>query len=459
MNCITSTLRAALSLTVMCLLTAGIMPAAIGAVTTHASDPSATEPESPRLRALSAALHEGQAAALDAFWKEVDQSHSPLIESIPGHPDDELFTFLWRAEPNQTALNVMFNGWLPFQKNMGYDSFTRLGDSNLWYTSYVLPRTSHLRYELISPKGWQPTADRVAYFTRDGVEYEAFRDPLNPQIANWNNSVRSYTQGSAATTSPYLQKHVETPAGRLETLPIESKILGNNRVLRVYLPPAYATGKTSYSLLLAYDGNQYTEAVPTPAILDNMIAARVIPPAVAVFLESPDRDVEFAPNDAFQQFVATELLPLLRKHYRISKDPRRNAVLGSSYGGLAATYTAFVHPDLFGNVISQSGSYSWFPRPSDAATTPPFRGVEPDSGWLIERIAEAPRKQIRFYLDAGIWEGNTMLFANRMLRSVLAGKGYDVVYNESDGMHSSYYWMLRLPDGLRATLGKSLRQR
>jgi enterochelin esterase-like enzyme len=42
-----------------------------------------------------------------------------------------------------------------------------------------------------------------------------------------------------------------------------------------------------------------------------------------------------------------------------------------------------------------------------------------------------------------------------MLRSVLAGKGYDVVYNESDGMHSSYYWMLRLPDGLQATLGKS----
>jgi hypothetical protein len=32
-------------------------------------------------------------------------------------------------------------------------------------------------------------------------------------------------------------------------------------------------------------------------------------------------------------------------------------------------------------------------------------GVEPDSGWLLKRIATAPRQRIRFYLDAGTWEG------------------------------------------------------
>ena len=63
----------------------------------------------------------------------------------------------------------------------------------------------------------QPAADRVAYFTKDGVEYEAFRDPLNPQVVNWNNSARSYAQGHAATISPYLRKHDETPAGSVST--------------------------------------------------------------------------------------------------------------------------------------------------------------------------------------------------------------------------------------------------
>ena len=66
-------------------------------------------------------------------------------------------------------------------------------------------------------------------------------------------------------------------------------------------------------------------------------------------------------------------------------------------------------------------------------------GIEPDSGWLLKRIAEAPRQRIRFYLDAGTWEGKMALFSNRMLRSILAGKGYDVVYNESDGTHSAYF--------------------
>src|SRR5581483_672700 len=120
---------------------------------------------------------------------EVDKTHSPLVETLPGQPDKELFTFLWRARPDQTALNVMFNDWLPLHKTPGWDSFTRLGNSNVWYTSYLLPRTVHIRYELISPRGWQPAADRVAEFTLDGIEYEAFCDPLNPRLANWNNSV------------------------------------------------------------------------------------------------------------------------------------------------------------------------------------------------------------------------------------------------------------------------------
>jgi enterochelin esterase family protein len=147
-------------------------------------------------------------------------------------------------------------------------------------------------------------------------------------------------------------------------------------------------------------------------------------------------------------------MPQIRAHYRVSRDPRRNAVLGSSYGGLAATYTAFNYPNVFGNVISQSGSYGWSP---EAAAAPPAtqlgRGINPDSGWLTRRIAEAPRFNVRFYLDAGTWEGSNMIASNRMLRSVLIGKGCDVTYRESPGTHSAYYWMLRLPDGLQKTLG------
>jgi enterochelin esterase family protein len=257
----------------------------------------------------------------------------------------------------------------------------------------------------------------------------------------------------------YLKKRGDVPAGVLESLDVTSKVLGDKRTVRVYLPPGYARGKNDYGLLLAYDGNQYTLAVPTPMILDNMIAAKAIPPVIAVFMESPDRDVEFPPNDEFQKFVGTELIPQVRAHYRISRDPSRNAVLGSSYGGLAAVYTGFVHPELFGNVISQSGSFAWAPPSADAQTAaqapPPFRGTSADSGYLIKRVAEAPREKLRFYLDAGLWEGGGMLSSNRLMRAVLVGKGYEVTYREEPGTHSSYYWMLRLPEGLAAAFSRT----
>jgi enterochelin esterase-like enzyme len=177
---------------------------------------------------------------------------------------------------------------------------------------------------------------------------------------------------------------------------------------------------------------------------------------VAVFLESPDRDVEFPPNDDFQKYVGTELIPELRRHYRLSHDPRKNMVMGASYGGLAATYTAFEHPDIFGKVLSQSGSYGWAPSPggesfgriAGAGNASLGRIPSADSAWLIRQIAEAPRKPIRFYLDAGLWEGGGMVSSNRLMRSVLVGKGYDVKYREAPGTHHAYYWMLRLPDAL-----------
>jgi enterochelin esterase family protein len=420
------------------------------------ADTPLPDPESPRLRALAAALDAHDSNALDAFWKAVEKEGTPLIEEVPGHPDDVRFTFLWRTDPGQVALNVRFNGWFPLHTPRGFDTFTQLRESTVWYTSYVLDRTAHLRYELIAPKGWHAAPDRATYFTMDGVEYETFHDPLNPRLSHWNNVAVSYAEGPDAKTSVYLEKRAGTPTGTMETLDVESRILGNRRTLRIYLPPGHRKGARDYGLLLVYDGNQYTQSIPVPTILDNMIAARVIRPVIAVFLESPDRDHEFPPNDAFQQFVGDELLPQLRSHYRFSRDPRRNAVLGSSYGGLAATYTAFEHPKVFGNVISQSGSYGWSPEvaPAAPAQAQIGRSPNPDSGWLARRIAEAPPLAARFYLDAGTWEGANMIAWNRMLRSVLVGKGCEVTYRESPGTHSAYYWMLRLPNGLQETLGK-----
>ena len=136
------TLRSVLNLAVMCLLAWGIMPIATSSAAAGDGASPTSEPQSPRLRALAATLAAGNPTALNAFWNEIDKTHSPLVETLPRHPDKELFTFIWRAQPDQAALNVMFNDWLPPRKATGFDLFTRLGSSNVWYTSYLLPRTA-----------------------------------------------------------------------------------------------------------------------------------------------------------------------------------------------------------------------------------------------------------------------------------------------------------------------------
>ena len=69
----------------------------------------------------------------------------------------------------------------------------------------------------------------------------------------------------------------------------------------------------------------------------------------AVIIGNPDpaaRSRELPCYPPFATFLATELLPWVRKNYRVATDPARVTIGGSSYGGLAASYAALAHPDL-----------------------------------------------------------------------------------------------------------------
>jgi enterochelin esterase family protein len=109
---------------------------------------------------------------------------------------------------------------------------------------------------------------------------------------------------------------------------------------------------------------------------------------------------------------------------------------------LTAAFAALRRPDLFGNVLSQSGSFWW------SAT---------DSEWLTRQYVHAANVQVRFYLEAGLLEnrpapgreGASLLLANRHLRDVLEAKGYAVHYSEFMGGHDFACWRGTLAEGLR----------
>jgi enterochelin esterase-like enzyme len=234
--------------------------------------------------------------------------------------------------------------------------------------------------------------------------------------------------------------------GEVHVHKVKSKQLGNERRIYVYTPPGFQKSAGPYPLLVLFDGKDYFSKIPTATILDNLIAQKRLPPTIAVSIDPVDRWHELGIGQPFIDVVARDIVPWVQTRYRATADPRATVVGGLSLGGLAAVYAAFRHPEVFGNVLSQSGSFWWFKDGDD------------EYEWLTRQIAASPRRAICFYLEVGLLEGArpgapSMVLANRHLRDVLIAKGYSVTYRPFAGGHDSICWRGTFGDAVVLLLG------
>jgi len=260
--------------------------------------------------------------------------------------------------------------------------------------------------------------------------------PKDPESPGSEEEIWSVVELPGAPRQPFVSPSPDVAKGQVRLIRYESPMLKNKRRIWVYTPPGYTPTGEPYGLLVLFDGWDYTQVIPTPTILDNMEASGVIQPLVAVMIDQIDRSNELALNQTFADFVANEVVPWIRQRYHVTAKPERTIIGGLSLGGLAAAYTALRHPEVFGNVLSQSGSYQY--------------GADDEKG-LIRQFVLHEKVPIRFYLEAGLLEVNTvpsLLYSNRRLRDVLEAKGYSVRYSEYNGRHDYICWRGSLSEGL-----------
>src|SRR3989442_15940739 len=81
----------------------------------------------------------------------------------------------------------------------------------------------------------------------------------------------------ASPPQPWVQRRESVLRGVVDKHRIQSKILDNERRIWVYRPPRDPEG-----CLVLFDGLAYLEVVPTPTILDNMLADAAVPPPLTV---------------------------------------------------------------------------------------------------------------------------------------------------------------------------------
>ena len=413
-------------------------------------------PESPRITALQKSLAEGDAATLGIFWQQVAAQGTPLIEPIPNDDQNALVTFLFRG--NELTEHVVLHSEI--LRGMWWNNWSdavlyHLAGTDLFYRSYKLRTDMRFVYWL-SP-------NRPLVHPRDDSEGDQFLqlDPLNPHVfvEDFN---RSCVEMPAAPPQPWWQVRTQVPTGTIEKRLWHSNILNNDRQIWVYTPPGYTTDHALYHFLLLFDGNIFTTWVPGPTILDNLLADQRIPPLVTIMLDSPDRNAELYCGEVFVDFLARELIPWAGQTYHITKDPQQSVVGGVSAGGLAAAFVALRHPELFGNVLSNSGAFHWGKEAYRAEHWSPE--IPPEDCWLPQQFAACEKLPIRFHLDSGLLEDQrdfpytTLLRGNRRLRDVLKAKGYWLNYQEFYGGHQYINFRGTFPEGLIALIGSDKRE-
>jgi enterochelin esterase-like enzyme len=175
---------------------------------------------------------------------------------------------------------------------------------------------------------------------------------------------------------------VPTPAlGRVVTLPVRSALVASRPVF-VWLPDGYDQNPHGYPVLYMHDGETLFADAPagsvTPPGIDEHVdglafAGAIRMPIIVAIGGSAERAREFLPaapvalmpagardtlerriggaalSDRYLRFVATELKPLIDRHFRTLPGPADTAILGSGLAGLVSLYALMQYPGVFGS--------------------------------------------------------------------------------------------------------------
>lgn len=390
------------------------------------------EPESPTLKALAKTVAAG--GSTDAFWQAQIRQGTPMVEPVDSH--HKRVTFLWRGAKD----NVFLLGSPAGE----HDPLFRLGKSDVWFRSYVVPSDTVMQYKLAPDV---PLIDGQPRDQHRAILVSAQADPLNPHSSGEQKADR-WNRFSLLDLSPARYFSAQAMAqplrnGTLTREMLASKILGNSREVMIYKPRGAQPARWT---LILFDGQVYQDQYHVANVLDGLISRHHLPPVNVVFIDSldhPRRGKELPPNPDFADFMAHELLPWLRGQ-GIALQRQKTVLAGSSYGGIASSWVALRYPRLFGNVLSLSGSYWWAPK-GEA------------SGWLTRQYQQSPQYPVQLWLQAGTFEtrgpGGGNYRTTKDFEQVLRDKGYRVSFHPWSSGHDYVAWCEALIHGMRDFTG------
>ena len=157
-----------------------------------------------------------------------------------------------------------------------------------------------------------------------------------------------------------------------ETFTIQSKQVGEDRLINVWTPENYKTAMDTLPVMYMADGGIKEDFPHIANTLSELIKAKKIQPIILVGIENTQRrrdltgftevakDKEIAPvvggSEKFRAFIKDELIPEINKRYRTTD---KRSIIGESASGLFVMETFFLTPEMFDNYIAFDPSLWW----------------------------------------------------------------------------------------------------
>lgn len=253
--------------------------------------------------------------------------------------------------------------------------------------------------------------------------------------------------------SPDLQKSVK----RLE---LDSKLLARKIPYGVILPANYETGKQArfpVVYLLHGGGGNYQIYLNRPRTLEMFERHH----AIVVTVEGGESfytDSATVPNDKYESYIISELIPEIDKNFRTVAERNGRAVAGGSMGGYGAIKFGVKYPEKFALAYSWSGAViaaSWRKAGELAFYPPDIKnpllaifgdGSNPatlEANDITKLFADLPADKVSglpfFYLDCGTEDEFLLLKPNRQLSEIILNKKIAHEYREFPGGHNVAY--------------------
>jgi len=237
-------------------------------------------------------------------------------------------------------------------------------------------------------------------------------------------------QKAPETSKPFVLGSIEE---------FESKILGENRILNIYLPEGYIPNDTTrYPVVYLLDGSADEDFIHTVGLFQFNTFSWIdrVPKSIVIGIATVDRRRDFTfpstiesekknfpttgHSDKFISFLEEELKPFINNKYKTNSSAM---LIGQSLGGLLASEILLKMPEMFNKYLIISPSIWWdngsllnqsnqviekLSQKTDVYIGVGKEGLTPgefprvmevDANLLVEKLNNSKNKNIAVYFD------------------------------------------------------------